>query len=95
MCAAISYSAYRTLLSALVVGIHLDPALYTPHSFRSGGASALHALGYDRESIMLAGRWSSDAVDNYLHRPIHELLDMSSRLARGTGPPVAMVLDSE
>lgn len=43
-----------------------DPACYSSHSFRWGGASFASQAGVERELIMLIGDWRSEAVDQYI-----------------------------
>ena len=57
---------FRDLLKKLLRNLDLDPDLYDTHSFRIGRATDLLKLGYSVESIQKMGRWSSDAVFDYL-----------------------------
>ncbi|KAJ3233174.1 hypothetical protein HDU78_006634, partial [Chytriomyces hyalinus] len=43
-----------------------NPAHYTSHSFRIGGATAAANLGYTEYEIQVLGRWHSDAYMTYL-----------------------------
>ena len=42
------------------------------HSFRSGAAMAMYLAGVPVFTIMLIGRWSSDAFLRYIRRQVHE-----------------------
>lgn len=39
----------------------LEKELYTIHSLRAGGATALFGMGYDGLAVKTLGRWMSDA----------------------------------
>jgi len=43
--------------------------LYTSHSFRTGAASLMGALGFADEDIKAIGKWSSNAFGNYTKLP--------------------------
>lgn len=45
---------------------HRDPTCYAGHSFRRGGASALHLAGVSAADLQRHGRWASDAYRGYL-----------------------------
>ena len=45
----------------------LDPRIYSSHSCRSGGATALFLGGATDATVRLFGRWNSDAYLRYLH----------------------------
>lgn len=55
-------SSIRSLLPRLGE----DPARYSGHSFRIGGATAAAAHGYSPHEIQVLGRWRSDAYLVYL-----------------------------
>ena len=44
-----------------------NPAAFTPHSFRAGGATDMAVGGADAASISLAGGWTSNAVLRYIN----------------------------
>lgn len=46
--------------------VGLNPAVYSTHSLRAGGATDLLCAGIPREIIQKAGRWNSDEVLKYL-----------------------------
>ena len=48
------------------VSLHLDPSLYSPHSFRWGGATFAFDCHIPPEIIKLQGDWKSDAYLVYL-----------------------------
>jgi hypothetical protein len=45
---------------------HRDPTCYAGHSFRRGGASALHLAGVSAADLQRHGRWTSDAYRGYI-----------------------------
>lgn len=51
----------------------------TGHSLRAGGATALAEAGLSFESIQVAGRWKSQAFQDYIHS--HPLLNLQTLLA--------------
>jgi hypothetical protein len=51
------------------------------HAIRSGGAMAMYLAGVPEFTIMLIGRWSSDAFLRYIHRQAR-----SSSSAPGSRP---------
>ena len=55
----------------------LVPGDYGTHSFRSGGATALMAAGYDIAYIKMMGRWSSSCFERYLRLDISAVQDMA------------------
>jgi hypothetical protein len=62
----LSYSTFATKLKSLVAAIGREPAAYSSHSLRRGGASYMAAAGVERDMIKLVGDWASDAVDLYI-----------------------------
>lgn len=61
---------FNKILKSLVEE-HLTPinGTISSHSFRSGLASTLAALGFEEHDLMEAGRWSSQAYQRYLKLP--------------------------
>ena len=75
---ALSYAAITKVVKycfSRILG--LDPNDYGTHSFRSGGATALMAAGYDIAYIKIMGRWSSSCLERYLRLDISEVQDMA------------------
>ena len=62
----ITYSRFCTFLSQVVSRLHLDPSLFSPHSFRRGGATFAFDCHIPSEIIKLQGDWQSDAYLVYL-----------------------------
>jgi hypothetical protein len=58
----------NTRLYLSMIGV--DPARYTGHSYRVGGATCAAASGMADWEIKMLGRWSSDAYLRYIKTPI-------------------------
>ena len=54
---------------------------FLSHSLRIGGASALFQVSADVELVKRMGRWSSSAVQRYLHDGGHVLKQLSQKMA--------------
>lgn len=57
---------FNTVLKKCVKRAGLDPKRYKPHSFRIGGATHAHLLGYSTSQIQALGRWKSSAFHKYI-----------------------------
>ena len=55
------------LLQQAACGVGLPPERFLSHSLRIGGATALFQATADVELVKRMGRWSSSAVQRYLH----------------------------
>ena len=76
----LSYSTYRTIVKTAVANLGLDPAKYTTHSCRSGGATAL-ATKVSEFELMLTGRWAdSRSLGSYVQTPDSRRFEISSQL---------------
>ena len=64
--APITYKQFCVFLSRVLSKLHLDPSLYSPHSFRRGGATFTFDCHIPPEIIKLQGDWKSDAYLVYL-----------------------------
>ena len=60
------YKQFCVFLSRVVSELNLDPSLYSPHSFRRGGATYAFDCHIPSEIIKLQGDWQSDAYLVYL-----------------------------
>jgi hypothetical protein len=56
---------WRKAISHYLAQVELDPALYSGHSFRAGGATDLFAAHVPYPIIKKMGRWKSDAAMKY------------------------------
>ena len=62
---ALTVTAVRDTVKALMGALGLDRARYGAHSLRIGGASAGLAAGLSAAALRAAGRWSSDIYTLY------------------------------
>lgn len=62
----ITYKQFCAFLSRVMSTLNLDPSLYSPHSFRRGGATFAFDCHIPSEIIKLQGDWKSDAYLVYL-----------------------------
>ena len=53
----ITYRQFCTFLSLVVSRLHLHPSLFSPHSFRRGGATFAFDCHIPSEIIKLQGDW--------------------------------------
>jgi hypothetical protein len=64
-------------------GYGLSPETIGTHSIRSSAAMAMYLNGVPIATIMLLGRWSSDAVLRYIRKQVEEFgHDVSDRMLR-------------
>ena len=76
-----NYSRAREELKHFLAQLDFDPAAYTWHQFRHGGATAASAAGVPERLISVHGRWKSEAARNhYLHDSISRKMSVSDRL---------------
>jgi hypothetical protein len=54
---------------------------FTTHSFRTGAASMMAAMGYGDEDIKSMGRWSSRAFETYIRLPRSKRIEMARSFA--------------
>ena len=79
----ITYSIFTSRLKDLLKKAGLNPALYSGHSFRRGGATYLHECGGDSLMIQASGDWSSQCFTRYLYLSESERLKAQSLISRG------------
>jgi site-specific recombinase XerD len=58
-----------------------DPARYSTHSTRAGGATSLSLIGARPAVIKQLGRWKSEAYTAYIRVPDHQLRALQARMA--------------
>lgn len=72
---------------AVTHDLDLDPARFTGHSLRRGGATSLFLAGAPDRLVQLLGRWRSDAYKVYVVTPRDQIGDMcalaSASVVRG------------
>ncbi|CAE7377685.1 unnamed protein product, partial [Symbiodinium necroappetens] len=71
----------QELLQRAAQGIGLPPERFRSHSLRIGGASALFQATGEIELVKRTGRWSSSAVQRYLHDGEVALKGVASKMA--------------
>lgn len=72
-------------IRALVVRQGLDPKRYGTHSMRVGGATTLAHAGVPARLIRAAGRWRSNAFEDYIRHNLADYSRICQALA-GSGP---------
>ena len=72
----------QSILQRAAVAEGLPADRFLSHSLRIGGASALFQVTADVELVKRMGRWTSSAVQRYLHDGGHVLKELSGRMAR-------------
>lgn len=77
----LTYWFYLSVLKFVCARVGLDPANYSTHSLRRGGATFLRMCGAPIEVIKERGDWKSDAVDLYLKASLAERLTTDMRVA--------------
>ena len=78
----ISYSTFTSVLKKLLLATGYDPALYSGHSFRRGGATFLYKLGASILQIQISGDWVSQCFARYLHVSEEERLQVQNLISR-------------
>ena len=71
-CDVTSQLRFAARQSVSVTGI--DPSSISARSLRAGGAMALLCGNVDSDTIMLVGRWHSDAMMRYLHQEAQPIM---------------------
>ena len=66
----------------------LDPELYSLHSLRSGGATALYRATGDIELVGRFGRWKGKSIHGYLCESHQVLIGVATLMTRNEGPMV-------
>ena len=72
-----SFVTHRFLtekLKSLLSKAGLDPALFSGHSFRRGGASYLFSIGGTTLMVQVLGQWSSQIFTRYLYLSLEDRL---------------------
>lgn len=67
---AVTSRQFSRGLKISIQDLGLPPHLYTPHSFRIGGASFAQQCNYSESRIQSLGRWKSQAFRKYLRTPM-------------------------
>jgi hypothetical protein len=70
----VTHQPFTEKLKSLLVKAGLDPALYSGHSFRRGGASYLYSVGGSTLMVQVMGCWSSQIFTRYLYLSLEDRL---------------------
>ena len=63
----VTHRSFTEKLKSLLAKAGLDPALFSGHSFRRGGASYLFSIGGTALMVQVLGQWSSQIFTRYLY----------------------------
>ena len=72
--------SFSSLLDIVLTDLQLQPRDYNTHSFRIGAATTAAQADIPDRCIKMLGRWKSDAYQNYIRTPPHELARLSQQL---------------
>ena len=86
----ITYSTFTTRLKTLLKKAGYDPALFSGHSFRRGGATFLHQCGGTALMIQASGDWTSQCFTRYLYMSEAERLHSQTLMSRGINAMVGI-----
>jgi len=75
-----TYRQYQEHIKKSMKNIGLDPAEYTSHSFRRGGATYAFQCGLPAGMIKLLGDWKSDAYLEYIDFPVADRVKAGERI---------------
>ena len=91
----ISHRVFTTRLKALPKKSGLDPALYSGHSFRRGGASYLYSVGGTTLMVQVLGDWASQVFTRYLLLSLDDRLDAQLLISKNINDTVGISCPSE
>ena len=80
--ARMSKRAPNSILKRWVHKLGLDPAEFSSHSARHGGATAAASEGVPERLLKRHGRWRSDQVRVYIHETLANRLGVSQAILR-------------
>ena len=78
---SITYPVFTKRLKKLLQLSGFNPALYSGHSFRRGGATFLYNCGADAVMIKACGDWGSDCFLNYVWLSLDQRLKSQQLMA--------------
>ena len=78
--AALTYHQFQNKLKSLIAATGRNPALYSSHSIRRGGATLAFQAQVPGELIKVQGDWSSDSYLRYLHVPLEQRVLVAGRV---------------
>ena len=75
-----THQTFTERLKSLLSKSGLDPALFSGHSFRRGGASYLYSVGGSTLMVQVRGSWSSQIFTRYLYLSLKDRLAAQNRM---------------
>lgn len=78
----LSYTDFVSAVKVMCRQLGINDSLYSGHSFRKGGASALAACGFPAHVIKAMGRWKSECYMLYISLPSMALASTAAVIAR-------------
>ena len=84
----ISHRLFTQKLKILLKKAGLDPAVYSGHSFRRGGASYLYSIGGTTLMVQVLGDWASQVFTRYLLLSLDDRLDAQQLILRNINATV-------
>ena len=79
---ALTHTAFVSYLRKCLLKTGLDPAQFSGHSFRRGGASFALQCGIPADWIKLQGDWASNAYERYLDPSLSFRKQLASKMGR-------------
>ena len=73
----VTYQMFQNKLKSCISKIGLDPADFSSHSFRRGGASLALRADIEADKIQLMGDWRSEAYKKYLTFSFEDKIQVS------------------
>ena len=87
----INHRTFTEKLKILIKKAGLDPALYSGHSFRRGGASYLYSIGGTTLMVQVLGDWSSQIFTRYLSLSLDDRFEAQELIANNINRTVGCV----
>ena len=86
----IGHRVFTSKLKMLLTKSGLDPAMYSGHSFRRGGASYLYSIGGSTLMVQVLGDWSSQVFTRYLLLSLDDRLDAQHLISKNINETVGL-----
>ena len=87
----LTHKTFTTRLKFLIESAGLDPALFSGHSFRRGGASYLYSIGGTTLMVQTLGCWSSQVFTRYLYLSLEDRLSAQELIASNINTSVGNI----
>lgn len=78
----VTYLMFQNKLKHCIKRIGLNPAAFSSHSFRRGGATLLFNANVEPDKIQLLGDWRSEAYKKYLTFTLEDKIQVSKDMRR-------------